>query len=351
MAHAFADHAVEYLHGPIIIMNQPRRYIWSEYVPYQALRTSALLRMLAARAITPIVAVTPPLLEEAAGVVLACRDAGAGVGLWPMLDDADGRWASAANAARFCAFAHQLIDTLDRHSAHPDCLAIDLEPPIERLRQLVRGRLVPPPVGRGRDAAAHYGSLVAAIEARAMTVLAAVMPTAIVSPPAVRRGWQHFFETPVDAIPFGCVSGMVYTTLLEGYSRGVVGRRDARVLLARLAGEARAHLGGRASVSLGCVGTGALGDERTFRSIDELADDVAITRAAGVDHIALFNLDGVLARGPAEAWLDALVHTEPAAVMPPATWRANALWHGLRLAGRVADLTLRTGPAASRGAR
>lgn len=310
-------------------------------MPYQALRAPALLGMLATRAITPIVAVTPPLLDQAADVVLACRDAGAGIGLWPMLDDADGRWASAANAARFCAFARALIDALDRRGARPDALAIDLEPPIERLRQLVRGRLVPPPSGRGRDAAAHYRALVAAIEARGMAVLAAVMPTAIVSPPAVRRGWQHFFETPVDEIPFGRVSGMVYTSLLEGYSRGLVGRRDARVLLARLAGEARAHLGGRASVSLGCVGTGALGDERTFRSVDELADDVAIARAAGVDHIALFNLDGVLARAPAEAWLDALVHTEPAADMPPATWRAAALWRCLRLAGRAAHLTLR----------
>jgi hypothetical protein len=320
-------------------MNRPRRYIWSEYVPYETLRTAAVLRLLAARGITPIVAVTPPLLAQAASVVLACRDAGAGVGLWPMLEDAHGRWASAANAERFCAFARALLDALDAGGARPDCIAIDLEPPIDRLRALVRGRLRPPR-GRGRDAAGHYGALVAAIEQRGIGVVAAVMPTAILSRPAARRGWQHFFETPVDEIPFGRVSAMVYTSLLEGYSRGMVGRRDARVMLARLAAEAHAHLGGRASVSLGCVGTGALGDERTFRSVAELGDDVAIARAAGVDHIALYNLEGVLARPPAEGWLDALVHTPAATDLPPATWRARALWRCLGLAGRAASLVL-----------
>jgi len=306
-------------------------------VPYETLRTAAVLRPLASRAITPIVAVTPPVLDQAASVVRACRDAGAGVGLWPMLDDADGRWASAANAGRFCAFARALLDALDAGDVRPDCIAIDLEPPIDRLRQLVRGRLRPPP-DRGNDAVAHYRALIADIEQRGIAVVAAVMPTAILSRHADRRGWQHFFETPVDAIPFGRVSAMVYTSLLEGYSRGMVGRRDARVMLARLAAEARAHLGDRASVSLGCVGTGALGDERTFRSVAELGDDVAIARAAGVDHIALYNLEGVLARPPAEQWLDALVDTPPAEAMPPATWRARALWQCVSLAGRAASL-------------
>lgn len=322
-------------------MTSPRRYIWSEHVPYESLRAPAVLRALAERAITPIVAVTPPLVDRAAGVVRACRDAGLGVGLWPMLDDVHGRWASAANTARFCALARALVDTLDAGDALPDLVAIDLEPPIERMRRLLRGRWAPPPPGRGRDAAQGYGALIDAMERRGIEVMAAVMPPVVMSAPAVRRGWQRFLETPVDELRLAHVSAMVYTSLLEGYSRGAVRRRDARGVLARLARDARQQLGARAGVSLGAVGVGALGDERTFRSVAELADDVATARAAGVDAIALFNLDGALARPPLEAWLDALAHTPPARAAPPATWRARALWRCLTLAGRALDVDLR----------
>ncbi|ACY19120.1 hypothetical protein [Haliangium ochraceum] len=322
-------------------MVQPRRYIWSEYVPYETLRQRALLEMLRARAIAPLIAVTPPLLGGIASVVRACRDADVTVGVWPMLDDVDGRWASAVNAARFCGFARDLLVTLERADALPDALAIDLEPPIERMRHLLGGRLIPPPPGRGSDAASRYRALVAELAARGIEVFAAAVPPAIFHRASTRRGWQEFLETPLDEIPFARVSAMLYSTLAEGYSRGVIQRADARALLALFAGEARRHLGTRTSISLGCVGTGALGDERVFRSVAELADDVAIARAAGADDIALFNLDGALARPPTEAWLDALVHTPAAGALPPITWRARLLARALGAVGIGASLTLR----------
>ena len=51
---------------------------------------------------------------------------------------------------------------------------------------------------------------------------------------------------------------------------------------------------------------GALGDEPRYRDPSELAVDVAVARAGGVETLNLFDLGGVLRRGPAEAWLEAL---------------------------------------------
>ncbi|MFK5151303.1 hypothetical protein ACI4CU_28550, partial [Klebsiella pneumoniae] len=79
-------------------------------------------------------------------------------------------------------------------------------------------------------------------------------------------------------------------------SRRVLDRRDVRALLSAATLAAVARFGDRASVSLGCVGTGALGDEPIYRSPDELADDVAIAAEAGATDLALFDLGGVLAR-------------------------------------------------------
>lgn len=321
-------------------MTPCRRRIWSEYVPYEVLETRALLRALGDRSLTLIVAVTPDLAPGAAGVVRACRDAGIELGLWPMLANADGRWASAVNAARFCGFVRSLIDSLDARAALPDFVAIDLEPSIEHMQRLVHGRWAALPRARDTRPAAAYRVLVAELGGRGMDVFLAVVPPVILAPPA-GRGWQWLLGTPVDALATPHVSPMVYTSLFEGYGRGLIQRRDAAALLARLSHEARQQYGVHASVSIGAVGIGALGDEQTYRSVDELAQDVAIVRAAGVEDIALFNLDGVLQRRPEEAWLDALVHTPPARIPVPATPRAAALWQLLRLAGYTSDLVAR----------
>jgi hypothetical protein len=124
---------------------------------------------------------------------------------------------------------------------------------------------------------------------------------------------------------------MLYTTLIEGYSRKMLRRRDARALLVMLAEAARRRFGSRAGISLGVVAGGALGDERGYRDPSELADDVAIARAAGIDALALYGLDGILARPPIEAWLDRFVDAAPPS-RPAGSWRANAALAGLSLA-------------------
>jgi hypothetical protein len=102
--------------------------------------------------------------------------------------------------------------------------------------------------------------------------------------------------------------------------------------------DTRARYGVRASVSLGAVGTGALGDERTYRDPAELVEDVGIARGAGIDDLALFNLDGALARPPISRWLDALVETPPAKTPFPKTARATGIWRLLAAAGHLGRL-------------
>ena len=53
--------------------------------------------------------------------------------------------------------------------------------------------------------------------------------------------------------------------------------------------------------------TGALDHEPVYRGPFELADDVAIAASCGVTDLTLFDLGGVMRRGPAEAWLEAFI--------------------------------------------
>ena len=293
-------------------------------LPYDAIVEPSLLADLAGRRIDLLVAVTPPTVSRAAALVGACRAAGVGIGLWPMVDERDGRWPSAANAALFARFCRELMAGLRAAGALPDEIALDLEPPIDRVRGMLAGRAralfqLPDPDG-GRALA----GLVDELRGDAVRVSAAVTPLVMLPSGLASRGWQRLLGTPVDGVGFDAVNAMAYTSLFEGYSRGALRRPDALALLRAIAATCAARWGPSAAISLGVVGLGALGDERAYRSPRELAEDVAVAEAAGIEEVVLFALDGVLARPPRELWLDALCGADPVAVEARRTARSVA---------------------------
>lgn len=316
----------------------PRRRIWCETVPHDELIQQGTVALLRRHAIEPIIAVWPETLSSIGRVVARFEDAGLAVALWPMLADADGRWANAGNAAAFAAF----VDRVAVVDPAPREIAIDLEPAIEAMRASIASRArsvhyLPITLDRGAFAAADRAlcELVDRLHARGLAVSAAIPPTALFDPPKERgrAPWQELLGTPVDGPAWDRVSVMLYTSILEGWSRGALDRADVRALFAHAARAAAARFGARAGASLGAVGTGAFGDEPTYRAPRELAEDAACAQAAGLDDLALFDLGGVLRRPPAEAWLDAFVATSAARSLPPPTLRSRAALAAAGLAG------------------
>lgn len=311
------------------------RAVWSELVPYERLARDEVLRLLAARDLALYLAVTPAEIEGIERVMARCADRGVPVSLWPMLSHADGRWPSVHNAARFADFTLALADRLAAAELRPQGIAFDLEPAIAELPGLLalrvsaigrRLRRRPPP-----GAVSRLIALRAAIEARGIDVFVAAFPFVASDGPG--RGWQRFLGTPVDAIGARRVNAMVYTSMIEGYARGHLGRGDAVAMLHAWSRRMRERYV-EPSVSLGCVGRGILGDEPSYRDPSELAADVAAARAGGVDDLVLFSLCGCLARPPAERWLDAFVETAPP-VAVPSTWRARAVLAAVRGASAI----------------
>jgi len=309
------------------------RRVYSELVPLPELVDAPALDALAERAIELLAAVRPGEERIAAELVASARARGLRVGLWPMLDDADGRWLNPDNERQFEAWVDALVDA----APDIDTLVMDLEPPIAEVRALVDGRLDAARAWLGRDGStARHAHIVDRLRARGIESYAAVIP-AVLHGGRVGRGWQRGLGTPIDGVAYDRVSPMLYTSLFEGYGFGVVHRAAARDLLRRWAALARERFGARASVSLGAVGIGALGDEQTLRDPAELAEDVAVVRAAGIDDLALFDLSGVLARPPIEPWLDAFVG-DGAGVPPRVTRRGAAIDAGVRITGLALDV-------------
>ncbi|MFT3771914.1 MAG: hypothetical protein QM820_41430 [Minicystis sp.] len=313
-----------------------RRRIWCETVPAAELAAPAVIALLQRFAVQPIVAVWPDTLAATREACARLAGEGVAVAAWPMLADADGRWLGAENADRFASFVARVADALG-----PAEIVLDLEPPIAALRATIADRAVHAhllPAGPDRAAfEAARGALQALdrrLHARGIAVSAAIAPPVLLDP-AGGSAWQARLGTPVDGVGWDHVSPMLYTSIIEGWSRGLLARADVRALLAAFCAAAVTRFGARAGASIGAVGVGAFGDEPVYRSPAELADDVAVARAAGIDDLALFELGGVLRRPPAEGWMEAFTGTPAAASVPAPTLRARAALAGLRAAGRA----------------
>ncbi len=282
------------------------RRVYSEHVPWSELDAS-LLRTLAKAGVELAVAVPPLAVGGVQELLARCAVAGLPLVLWPLLDDADGRWPSQHNVAAFDAHVERLTASLT-----PGTLLLDLEPPIAWTRDAVHWRYAPRP---GKSV--RRSSLVATT--RRLREIGWVVEAVV--PPMLAYGsrWGRWFGTPVEELACERVESMAYTSLFEGYSRGLVDRAVARDLLARIA---RRSPG---AIALGVVGGGALGDERAYRDVEELREDVGIARALGVEQLSLYALDGMLLRGDIETWLRAFTATEPTRVLPRATRRGALL--------------------------
>jgi hypothetical protein len=268
-----------------------------------------------------VLAVRPFHLEEIPGAVRTLEDEGVRVALWPMIEDEKGRWPSVKNADPWIWFAEEVLRVVEKARAPLREVLFDLEPPFGSVRALTPGHFSPAALLRmaKRDPHAHgRAALVSfrnALRERGITVSAAIVPLCVFSP-----RWERLLGTPVTAVDADLPSVMAYTTIYEGWSRRVFSRSDALTLLQRTAQRTVEAYGARAGISLGTVGTGAFEDEPVYRSPDELLTDVVVARAAGIRKLTLFDLGGVVRRGPPEAWLSAFTadqHSVPKAPLVP----------------------------------
>lgn len=326
--------------------------VWCEHMDYAEIRRPSTLDLLERGGMHPIAAVRPDSPRgELAETIEAARERGLDVGLWPLLDKSDGYWPSVRNADYFCGYVDDLVTDLEDRGVSPRWVAFDMEPPFEAddtigssvRRAFTRG--VGHMLGRSGDAAAGLPSDEEFAEAirtfrrclerlsRATIGSIGVTTLPVAADLGEQLHWQRTLETPWSPLPWDRAGFMGYGSMLAGCSGGLFDYEDARALHYAYLLRVHRALGSRAHVSLGITGTGVFGDEPVYEDPRELALDVSAARAAQVEDIAIFCLEGILQKARPGEWVDAIA--EASAAVPPPTWRAETLMVGSSIATRL----------------
>jgi hypothetical protein len=315
-----------------------RRRVYAETMAPSELVTGGWVQVCARRRLELIAAVRPWQLPEVALLAHAARREDVPLTLWPMLDDRDGRFPSVTNLTRFLAMVDAMLAHVPAEQRTGLELLVDpepdvrvqrlvaavaaLDPDVVDVRKVARAAeraiaravrsLRPAPLARPSEGARvplsaarrQLAEAIAALQRQGVRAVCAVPPLLLLDAP-FERALSRIVAPLTTGVPFARASVMLYTTLLEGLSVRLFDRARAKALLARGARRAVLRDGDAAEVSVGAIGLGALESEPMYRTPDELAEDVALARGAGVRVLSLLDLGGAATRGPAEQWLDA----------------------------------------------
>lgn len=314
--------------------------VWVEFLPYEEARSPHVISFLSAHDLQPIFAVRPDSdLDQLAQVIQLTHNAHLRPMIWPLLSHTDGYWPGEENAGRWWSQTEWILDTLAQQNAHPWGVAVDLEPPIDQVQRMARAvpgldvlRLLVSNLDRSRfeRSVRVWNTIAEALHQRRLHSLAVAFSAVASDLNHQQPVWQDLLETPWTQVGWESHGIMAYGSLVTGYSKGMLGAGDARAIHHHLISAIEKQWGAASHVSLGLVGTGVLGDEPTYQTPQELAEDAAAVRAAGITDIGIFCLEGILGKDAPEAWIDAVWALKPE--MPHPTARSRAV----RLLSRTA---------------
>jgi len=319
--------------------------VWAEFLPYEEASAPSTIQLLRRFDVTLCLSVPDGSVgDPLARVLRAYADAGLGVALWLLLPKSIGYWPSERNAEAFSAHLDAVFAWADRQGVRVPWIAVDLEMPLPQGlayrnsrgfgRLFTLGRLALSNLNARRFARSveQYRAILGKIHAHGAKALGAAHDYVAEDFHLGRPIVQDFLETPVVDVAWDVVSTMIYNSMIAGEFR--VALDDARWMQYEIGCELKRAFGERAGLSLGLTGIGVLGDEPHYTDPAQLALDVAAARAAGIDDITIFNLEGILKSPDPAAWFQVAVDTPPR--IPRRTaWAAKARAQRRRLARTI----------------
>ncbi len=258
----------------------------------------------------------------------ACRGQGIPIGLWPLLPDTAGYWPNVDNVDLSTERVYRALAFAERAGIAIDTIAMDLEPSLAQKHEFgaaswlkkcklvaLRMRSIPQEYEKIANAKKSYRKLAEVLRSRKIESLAIAIPPVLTDFPYGKTLVQKLAGVPVTGVDWDVISPMLYSSMIAEALPGAL--RPFMPMLMTEACRIVADSGLRSCVSLGVVGRGKMKQEAVYGDVAELQQDVAIALASGATDLALFSLEGVLARKNPERWLEAFTDREVDARNPP----------------------------------
>lgn len=235
---------------------------------------------------------------------------GAKLCLWPLVPKVFGYWINERNLDVTDRMIDALLEGFNRYGSRPEWLVIDVETPWPQMAAV----FFPGPSGGRRVlsglryffenrnprrfawAADRLSEIVTRLQEEGLGVSSAVFPF-LAADLAVRGcKLQDYLEMPVFPVPFDAYNVMFYNSYLPRAAAPVLPPDAAARCLYEYGEVLVRNLGPKAWVTLGSTWEGVIpGNEGlAYRQAEQLAPDVAAARAAGLETLWLYCLEGVL---------------------------------------------------------
>ena len=313
------------------VHHEDRASVWVEFVP--ATELPLRVAQAASLGVDANVAFERGLHTEddLRATCQAAADADVALLLWPLLPEDEGYWANQENADAFADWTRALVGWARRHCRRVDGVVIDLEMPIDRMRQLEA--VVADGGGAVQVAAVLLSSVDEAAFEHARDVFAELtvelhgegLRVELTALPVLAddvldgdEGIAQALGTPVNGIDADAISLQVYRSSFDALFAPALADPTMRFgpgLITSYAATATATWGDRAGLDLGLTGPVGFDDSGGLASAAELQVDVAAALAAGspVGRIAIDSLEGLDGKEDVADWL-----AVPAPLEPPA---------------------------------
>ncbi len=238
------------------------------------------------------------------------KTAGGRYAIWPLLPKSMGYWINERNLDHVNALAETLIEGCRRFGAKPDLIVADIETPWQQMEKLFfAGPSIPSRLIQG--ILAYFGNRKPARFAWAATrlsqtvemlrhelapVSSAVFPFLIADLVTKGHMLQDVLEMPVFPVPFDAYNAMFYNSYIPKMAPMIIPPAGAPRAAFEYLTELKTHIGEKAWVTLGSTWEGVIPGNQGmhYTHPSQLTQDVAAVKAAGIETIWLYCLEGVL---------------------------------------------------------